>query len=467
MNDNDVIPTNIFKSYDIRGIVPDEINEHNIYAITQAIIHFFQQKIQRKNLTIVTGRDMRISAPVLYPIFKRAIIDAGCTVLDTGLVSTPTFYFAVLHLKGDAGVQLTASHNPKDYNGIKIVMREDDKIIKIGGDTGMNDIKKNALNGVSIKEDGGSEKQISNIVHEELMNAYTLVQPQEVKPLKVVADAANAMAATYIEPLFADLECELIKMNFELDGTFPSHQPDPLVFENYIELMKKVVEERADLGIAPDGDGDRIFFVDEKGKMIPASMITALVARELLKKYPGERILYDIRYIMTPRQIIKEAGGVSSVTRVGHAFITKQLHEENGLFGGESSGHMFLRATGGAESQVAIILIVLKAISDAGKPLSEIIEDIRRSYESGEFNFKTDKATQILEALKDKYKEGKLSTVDGISIDYGDWRFNVRTSNTEPLMRLNLEARTEALVKEKVQEVKTFIEAQGAVLHAH
>lgn len=201
--------------------------------------------------------------------------------------------------------------------------------------------------------------------------------------------------------------------------------------------------------------------------MIPASMITALVARELLKKYPGERILYDIRYIMTPRQIIKEAGGVSSVTRVGHAFITKQLHEENGLFGGESSGHMFLRATGGAESQVAIILIVLKAISDAGKPLSEIIEDIRRSYESGEFNFKTDKATQILEALKDKYKEGKLSTVDGISIDYGDWRFNVRTSNTEPLMRLNLEARTEALVKEKVQEVKTFIEAQGAVLHAH
>lgn len=240
MNDNDVIPTNIFKSYDIRGIVPDEINEHNIYAITQAIIHFFQQKIQRKNLTIVTGRDMRISAPVLYPIFKRAIIDAGCTVLDTGLVSTPTFYFAVLHLKGDAGVQLTASHNPKDYNGIKIVMREDDKIIKIGGDTGMNDIKKNALNGVSIKEDGGSEKQISNIVHEELMNAYTLVQPQEVKPLKVVADAANAMAATYIEPLFADLECELIKMNFELDGTFPSHQPDPLVFENYIELMKKL-----------------------------------------------------------------------------------------------------------------------------------------------------------------------------------------------------------------------------------
>lgn len=461
------IPSNIFKSYDIRGIVPEEMNEHNIYQITQAILHFFEEKSGKKDMTIVTGRDMRTSAPTLYPILKKALTDAGCTVVDIGLVSTPTFYFAVLHLKGDAGVQLTASHNPSNYNGIKIVMRDGDKIMKIGGDTGMNDIKQYALDGVQLETKEGQEKQVEEIVKEELKNAYKIVSPSEIKPLKVVADAANAMASTYIEPLFDDVPGELIKMNFDLDGTFPAHQPDPLVFENYKELMKKVVEEKADLGIAPDGDGDRIFFVDEKGKMIPASMITALVARELLKKYPGERILYDIRYVMTPRQIIKESGGVSSITRVGHAYITKQLHEEGGIFGGESSGHMFLRATGGAESQAAIILIVLKAISDANKPLSKIIEDIRRSYESGEYNFKTDKAKIILDALKEKYKDGELSTLDGISIDYGDWRFNVRTSNTEPLMRLNLEAKTEVLVTKKLQEVKSFMESQGAVLHVH
>jgi phosphomannomutase len=253
-------------------------------------------------------------------------------------------------------------------------------------------------------------------------------------------------------------------MNFELDGTFPSHQPDPLVFENYAELMKRVVDEKADLGIAPDGDGDRIFFVDEKGEMIPASMITALVARELLKKYPGERILYDIRYVMTPRQIIKENGGTSSITRVGHAFITKQLHEEGGIFGGESSGHMFLRATGGAESQATIILIVLKAISDANKPLSEIIEEIRRSYESGEFNFKTNAAAHVLDELKKRYADAQISLLDGVSIEYPTWRFNVRTSNTEPLMRLNVEAETKLEMEGKRDELIAFISTFDAVL---
>lgn len=461
------IPQNIFKSYDIRGIVPDEINEENIYQITQAILKFFQDTSGRKDLTVLTGKDMRTSAPTLYPIFKKALVDGGCTVIDTGLVSTPTFYYAVLHEKADAGIQLTASHNPPEYNGIKIVMRDGDKIIKIGGDTGMNDIKSNAAAGVQISEPGGSERERENIVEDELKNAYTIVSPDSIKKLKVVADAANAMAATYFEPLFRDLACDLVKMNFELDGTFPAHQPDPLVFENYEELMKRVVEEKADLGIAPDGDGDRIFFVDEKGSMVPASMITALVARELLKKYPGERILYDIRYIMTPKRIIEEAGGTSSITRVGHAFITKQLHEENGLFGGESSGHMFLKATGGAESQVTIILIVLKAISDAGKPLSEIIEELRRSYESGEYNFKTEKAKEILQALEEKYSDADISHLDGVSIEYHDWRFNVRTSNTEPLMRLNLEAETQELVDEKLDEVKSFIVSQGAEPYGH
>jgi phosphomannomutase len=463
----DIVP-GIFKSYDIRGIVPSEINKDNVYQIAQAILHFYHTKLGKNNLTIVTGHDMRVSAPELYPILKKALIDGGAHVMDIGLVSTPTFYFAVLHHEADAGIQLTASHNPPQYSGMKFVVREGHNVCKIGGNSGMEDVKKNALDGVKVAFEGGSEEKVEGVVQEELENAYTLFSKDGIKPLKVVADAANAMAATYIDALFNDLEqCELVRMNFELDGTFPAHQPDPLVFENYAELYKKVVEEKADLGLAPDGDGDRLFFVDEKGQMIPGSLITALVAKELLKKYPGRKILYDIRYTMTPKKIIEEMGGVSGITRVGHAFITKQLQEENAIFGGESSGHMFLEATGGAESQVAIILIVLKALSESGMTMSELIKDLKRSEESGEFNFKTTKAAEILEDLKATFSDGEISTIDGVSIEYPDWRFNVRTSNTEPLLRLNLEAKTQEIVDKKLEEVKTIILKHGAEPYSH
>lgn len=458
----------IFKSYDIRGIVPSEINKDNLYQIAQAILHFYHTKLGRTDITIVTGHDMRVSAPELYPILKKALVDGGAHVLDIGLASTPTFYFAVLHHKADAGIQLTASHNPPQYSGMKFVIREGDNVCKIGGNSGMEEVKQNALDGVKVVLEGGSEEKVEGVVRDELENAYTLFSKDGIKPLKVVADAANAMAATYIDALFNDLEqCQLVRMNFELDGTFPAHQPDPLVFENYSELYKRVVEEKADLGLAPDGDGDRMFFVDEKGHMIPGSMITALVAKELLKKYPGRKILYDIRYTMTPKKIIEEMGGVSGITRVGHAFITKQLQEENAIFGGESSGHMFLEATGGAESQVGIILIVLKALSESGMTMSELIKDLKRSEESGEFNFKTDKAQEILEDLKTVFSDGEISTLDGVSIEYPDWRFNVRTSNTEPLLRLNLEATTQEVLDQRLEEVKAIILKHEAEPYVH
>jgi len=461
------ITPGIFKSYDIRGIVPTEINTDNVYLIAQSILKFYHDKIGRTDLTIVTGHDMRVSAPEFYPILKKALIDGGARVLDIGLVSTPTFYFAVLHLKTDAGIQLTASHNPPQYSGMKFVIRDGENICKIGGDSGMEDVKQNALSEVHVAIEGGSEEKVEGVIQDELENAYKLFPKEGIKPLKVVADAANAMAATYIDALFKELPCELVKMNFELDGTFPAHQPDPLVFENYSELYSRVVEEKADLGLAPDGDGDRMFFVDEKGKMIPGSMITALVAKELLKKYPGRKILYDIRYTMTPKKVIEEMGGISGITRVGHAFITKQLQEEHALFGGESSGHMFFESTGGAESQVAVILIVLQAITESGKPFSELIEELRRSVESGEFNFKTDNSATIIEELKSIYSTGSLSTLDGVSIEYPDWRFNVRTSNTEPLLRLNLEASNQELVDEKLEEVTQIILKNGAQPHIH
>ncbi len=459
------LDTSIFKSYDIRGIYPEQISEENIQEVVQAVLHFYQIRIGRPNISIVVGHDMRMSVPNLYPRLIDALVKGGAEVIDIGLSSTPTYYFAVLHLKTDAGIILTASHNPSQYTGMKLVIREGDKIIKIGGDTGMKDIMEFAEQGISVNESGGSIRIESGLVEAEIENAESVATMHGIKPLKVVADTANAMAITYIKPLFEKLPCTLILMNEELDGSFPVHQPDPLVFENYKALYQRVIDEKADLGIAPDGDGDRVFFVDEKGGMIPGSMITALVARELLKTNPGATILYDIRYTMTPKKIIEENGGKSEITRVGHAFITKQIHDTGAIFGGESSGHMFLKATGGAESQVAIILIVLKALSDSGKSMSQLILDLRRSYESGEFNFITDKDESIIESLKNHYSDAKMSTLDGITIEYPEWRFNVRTSNTEPLLRLNLEADTKDNMERRIKEVKTYIESLGAKIH--
>lgn len=451
------IPAHIFKSYDIRGIVPEEINESNIYQMTQAVLFHIQSKLGKKNVSVAVGRDMRLSAPSLYPLFKKALVEGGAHIIDNGLVSTPTFYFSVLHLKTDAGIQLTASHNPPQYNGMKMVIRDGDTLSKISGGNGIEEIKKYALEGVVIKEEGGSEVAHEGIGEEEVQHAFKLISTEGVKPLKVVADPANAMAGTYIEALFKHLSCELVKMNFELDGSFPAHQPDPLVFANLRDLQKRVIDEKADLGLAPDGDGDRLFFIDEKGQIVSASFITALVARELLKDYPAATILYDIRYTISAKKIIEESGGKSDITRVGHAHITKQLNAVKGLFAGESSGHYYFAHTGGCESQIPIILIVLKAISSSGKPLSEIVEELRRSWESGEYNFKTTKAMQILEELKKKYSDADISTIDGVSIEYPSWRCNVRTSNTEPLLRLNVEAETEGEMKHKREELMQFI----------
>lgn len=457
----------IFKSYDIRGIYPDEISEENIKSITFAILKFYQDSIGKIDIRVVIGRDMRLSSPKLFPLMKEALLSGGAKVLDIGLAATPTYYFAVIDLKPDAGIQMTASHNPANYNGLKLVIRREKRIIKIGSGSGMEQIKELALKGTVVANKGGSSEPVAGMVEKEVEKAFEEINGSEIAPLKVVADAANAMAATYISSLFSRLKCNLIKMNFELDGSFPAHEADPMVFSNYSDLCKRVVVEKAALGIAPDGDGDRVFFVDEKGEMISGSLITALVAREILKLHKGEKILFDIRYTMTPKAIIEESGGRPGITKVGHAFITRQLQEENAIFGGESSGHMFFRSTGGAESQVLVILMVLKALSEAGKPFSEVIKELRRSFESGEYNFKAENPDNIIAALKQKYHDGKLSTLDGIAIEYSDWRFSIRTSNTEALLRLNLEARSEALMAEKVAQIKQFIESQKAVLHSH
>lgn len=435
------IPPGIFKSYDIRGVYPTQINEEFAVPIIRAIYKLLQYQLKTdKSLTFAVGRDMRLSSPAIFKAVAATLVELGAQVIDLGIVSTPTFYYAVFKGGLDAGVQITASHNPGEYNGIKIVRKSPTGLVKIGKSTGMDDIKKMAIEGVDLPlVESGNITEKLGVVVEEVKNALRIAGSPKLNAYKVVADAANALGALYIEELFKYIPGELIKMNFELDGTFPAHQADPLQKETLVDLQKKVIEVGADIGLAPDGDGDRLFFIDEKGKIVPPSIITAIVARELLKKYKGATVLGDIRYIMTPKKIVEELGGTFVITKVGHSFITEKLHETGGVFAGESSSHYFFKETGNAESQIPMILIILKVMTEEGKKLSEIVDSLKRSHESGEFNFEVKNAKEVMEAMKKEFPEGEVSELDGVSISYADWRVSLRSSNTEPLLRLNVE----------------------------
>ena len=458
--DMNTIDAKIFKAYDIRGIYPSQINEEIMSRIAHAAYTFFSQKVGKEKFTIAVGHDMRESAPTITKAVIETLVSLGADVIDVGLVSTPTFYFAVSHYNYDCGIQITASHNPKEYNGMKFVMNTPTGMLKIGGSTGMKDIAHFSTDEtveLAPQKAGGMVTEKTNILEDEVTNALNILDNPKLKHFKIVADPANAMGATYIEALSKRLDIDLVKLYFELDGSFPNHPADPFDFENLKDLRQRVIDEHADFGIGTDGDGDRLFFVDEKGNVIPATIITALISRELLKENPGATILFDIRYIYTPSKIVEENGGKYEVTRVGHAFITEKLKETGGIFAGESSAHYFYKATGNAESQLPTIISVLKVLTEEGKKLSEVVEELRRSYESGEVNFKVTNAQEILDGLKEKYNDGELVTLDGISINYPNWRFNVRTSNTEPLLRLNVESFDQKEMQEKQDELLAFI----------
>ncbi|MFN4212942.1 MAG: phosphomannomutase/phosphoglucomutase [Microgenomates group bacterium] len=458
----------IFKAYDIRGIYPTDINEDNFATITKAIYTFFVGDIKKDRLRIVLGCDMRTSSPSLFEIAKKTLLDLGANIVDVGLVSTPTFYFACLQYRADCGLQISASHNPPQWNGVKFVKRVGKTLIKIGKNTGMEKVKELALKGNFVeKKTGAKIEKINKAVSDEVDFAFAYVKPAKIKKLKVVADPANAMGIVYLEEMFKRLPCQLIRMNFNLDGNFPAHEPNPLIYKNLVDLQKKVIDEKADLGIAPDGDGDRVFFIDEKGKVIQASLISALIANEMLKKYKGEKIGLDIRYTGNIATAVKKAGGKPIVGPVGHALISELMRREKILFTGESSGHYFYRDTGYAESSVITILMILDIISRENKPISQIISQYVSSIESGEINFTLPQNVQAKDFLNEfaqKYQDGKISWLDGLSVDYPNWRFNIRASNTEPLIRLNVEGETTELVNKKTSELKEKLLARGAKL---
>jgi len=448
----------IFKAYDIRGIYPTEINEGVISRLAKGIFTFFVNKLKLSRAPrLVLSYDGRISTPSLVKEVRKALLESGAEVVDIGMATTPTFYFAVYHYPFDAGLQISASHNPKEYNGIKFVMNSANGLTKIGKDTGMNEVREITLaeKFVSLKSPGKLIKK-ENVVKDQVKNAMGLVGNPKIKRFKIVADAANAVGALYLDALFKEVPCELIKMNFEINGNFPAHQPDPLQFDNLKDLQKKVSEEKADLGIAHDGDGYRLLFINEKGKVIQASLITALVAQELLKVYPGEKVVCDVRNTLNVESAVKKSGGEVVLTRVGHALITETTKKSKALFAGENSGHYFFRQTGYAEDPMPVILTVLSAMTREEKTISEVLKPLMVSFESGEINFKTENAKKIETLAKEKYKDGKISTLDGLIVEYPTWRFNIRLSNTEPLLRLNVESFNKKIMEEKRDELSNL-----------
>jgi phosphomannomutase len=441
----------VFKAYDVRGIYPTELDEEGAYAIGRAYVEQFEPR------QIAVGRDMRISSPAMAKAAIEGAADGGADVKDIGLVGTEMLYLAVGHLELDGGVEVTASHNPKEYTGMKIVRRG---ALPVGGDSGLLDIRDRATAGFELSK-GQSPGRVENV---DVWPAYvdkvvSFIDPAAVKPLRVVVDAANGMGGVMLPPVLERVPLDVVPYFFEPDGTFPNHEPNPLLPENRKLIVTKVLEDRAELGVAFDGDADRCFFVDDTGDFVPGDFVTALLAESILEKQPGAKIIYDVRASWAVPETIERAGGVPLVNRVGHAFIKHRMREETAVFGGEVSGHYYFRDFFQADSGVIPFLLMAELISKRGRKLSELLAPYRERYFlTGELNTPVPDVAVKLQELKERFgTEGEVSHLDGISIDADGWHMNVRPSNTEPLLRLNLEARERGLMERKRDEVLTVI----------
>lgn len=438
----------IFKAYDIRGTYPDQLNEETAYKIGRAFVSFLKCK------NAVIGRDMRLSSPALFKALTKGITEQGANVIDIGIATTPMMYFSVAHYGFDAGISITASHNPKEYNGFKLVGK---KAVPVSGETGIAEIKR-----LVEKNDFNESAKKGKITKKEVLKDYVkhtlkFVDVKKIKSFRIVVDAGNATASVVVPELFKHTKCEIIPLYFELDGTFPNHAPNPLESKNLVDLQKKIMAEKADLGIACDGDVDRLFFVDEKGQPVPAEFITALMAKILLSKKPNEKILYDVRSSWIVKEEIEKNKGKAGMCRVGHSLIKSQMRKENALFAGEVSAHYFMRDNYFFEAPFIVTLNILKLLSDENKTLSALIAPLKRYYKIEETNFVVKDKTAKMKELEKLFSDGKISHLDGIRIDYDDWWFNVRPSNTEPLLRLNLEAKTKQKMEEMAKKIADII----------
>jgi phosphomannomutase len=440
----------VFKAYDVRGIYPSELDEDGAHAIGRAYAEYFEPR------KIAVGRDMRLSSPSVAAAVIQGAADGGASVVDVGLVGTEMVYFAVGELGLDGGIAVTASHNPKDYTGMKIVRRG---ALPVGGESGLLEIRDRALSLADTPGSGPAVAEEIDIYPAFVDKVVSFIDPAAIKPLRVVIDAANGMAGVMLPPVLERLPIDAVRCFFDPDGSFPNHAPNPLLEENRQFIIAKVREEQADLGIAFDGDADRCFFVDDGGEFVPGDFVTALFAESMLEKEPGGTIIYDVRASWAVRDVVERAGGKALPNRVGHAFIKQRMREVDAVFAGEVSGHYYFRDFSQADSGTIPALLMLELVSKKGKRLSEILRPFRERYFlTGEINTRVDDVALKLQELKEHFAgEGEISHLDGISITAKDWHLNVRPSNTEPLLRLNLEALDPELMERKRDEALAVV----------
>ncbi len=451
-----MIPRHIFKMYDIRGLIGSEVDEALAEAVGRAFVTFLQKEHPGKPLTIAVGRDMRTSSPGLQEALMKAVAASGADVLDVGLVSTPAFYFSVGHTGADGAVMVTASHNPGEFNGFKMTRA---RAVPVSGYSGIQDVadiieQESYVTPTRV----GVRSVVSNVPALAAEAEVAFAGEAPVKKFKIVADSANGMGAQYLDELFRLVPLDVTRMYWDLDGNFPNHEANPFKEENTEEIRKKVVQLGADLGITTDGDGDRIFFVDELGNTVEPAVVRGLIGQIMLRRNPGATVCYDIRPGKITEDMIREAGGVPCVTRVGHSLIKEKMIETGAVFAGESSGHFFYKfPTGNFEGPVAVAAQLLQELTARGVTLSELVRPLNRYVHSGEINFTVADKDGAIAAIKETYASGELSELDGITIAYPEFWFNVRASNTESLLRLNLEAVDRATMEAKRDEISALI----------
>jgi phosphomannomutase len=447
------INRSIFKAYDIRGLYPSEIDEQAARLIGRGFVAYLGAK------RVAVSRDMRLSSPSLTAAFTEGATAQGAEVIDYGMMATDMMYFAVARDRHDGGVQITASHNPKEYNGIKMVRKE---AFPLSGDAGIGDIRDMIAAG-KLPPPAAVSGSVStrDVVDDYVEKVLSFIDISKIKPFNVVLDAGNGMAGLVGPKLFDRLPCRTTRLCFEVDGTFPNHEANPLIEENRRDIVAQVTNDDADIGIAWDGDADRCFFIDGSGEFIAGDFITALLAEAFLLKHPAAKIVYDVRASYAVKDTAAKYGGTALMNRVGHAFFKQRMREEGAIFGGEVTGHYYFRDYYFADNGFIPALLILELMSIKGQTLRELLAPLREKYFiSGEINTKLSDMSLIpakLDALSARYQDGRVYSLDGISAEYDDWHFNVRASNTEPMLRLNLEAVTQELMERKRDEVLAVI----------
>lgn len=434
----------IFKAYDIRGIYPSELDEGQAYLIGRALA------VKSKAKIITVGTDMRLSGPALKKALIRGITDEGTDVKDIGLVPIDAIYFAVGKLEDEAGIMTTASHNPPEYNGFKMVLKGVEIL------NGLDLLKEVKKLDSKVCEKKGEVKE-ENIIAGYINHVLSFIDIDKIKPFKVVIDAGNGMAGKIIPILTEGLPLNVIPLNFKLDGSFPAHPSNPLLPESQKEICETIIKEKADFGVIFDGDTDRLIFVDERGEVIPADMTLLLLAKLFLEREPGAGIVYNLICSKIVPEMVEKWGGRPLKSRVGYNYIAEMMKEQKGIIGGELSSHYSFRDNCYSDSGFISFLILLQLLSSRKQPLSEIVAPFYKYFKTPELNFKVANKEEIIEKIKQKYTDGKQEFLDGITVEYKDWWFNVRPSNTEPVLRLTIEADTQKLLDVKTKELTADI----------